>query len=81
MLLITAECDPLTDDCLAFAARVRAEGGEVAHREVAGVIHGFLTLGRLFPEADAVVAEIGAAATFVIVSGRGALCPQPEQDA
>lgn len=61
MLLITAECDPLTDDCLAFAARVRAEGGEVAHREVAGVIHGFLTLGRLFPEADAVVAEIGAA--------------------
>lgn len=51
MLLVTAECDPLTDDCVAFAERVRAEGGAVTHLPVAGMVHGFLTLGKLFPEA------------------------------
>jgi acetyl esterase len=52
MLLITAECDPLTDDCLAFAARVEAEGGVLARWQADGVVHGFITLGKLFPEAE-----------------------------
>ena len=58
MLLVTAECDPLTDDCLAFAERVRREGGEVEHLGVAGMVHGFVTLGKLFPEAGAILAEV-----------------------
>jgi acetyl esterase len=55
MLLITAECDPLSDDCDAFAQRVREEGGEVDHRAYAGLVHGFFTLGKLFPQANAAV--------------------------
>jgi acetyl esterase len=58
MLLVTAECDPLTDDCLAFAERVRRDGGEVEHLGVAGMVHGFVTLGKLFSEAGAVLVEV-----------------------
>ena len=58
MLLVTAECDPLTDDCLAFANRVELEGGLVEHLGVDGMIHGFATLGKIFPEAGATLAHI-----------------------
>lgn len=55
IFLVTAGCDPLTDDCLAFAERVRAEGGEVDHHPVPGMVHGFFALGKLFPQANAAV--------------------------
>ena len=58
VLLVTAECDPLVDDCIAFARRVRGEGGIVEHLAVSGVIHGFLTLGKFFPEAREVLQHI-----------------------
>ncbi|PKO59644.1 MAG: alpha/beta hydrolase, partial [Betaproteobacteria bacterium HGW-Betaproteobacteria-19] len=61
MLLVTAECDPLGDDCRAFADRVLAEGGEVEHYPVEGMVHGFLTLGKFFPEANHTVAHAAAA--------------------
>ncbi|MBD5802910.1 Carboxylesterase NlhH [Azoarcus sp. Aa7] len=60
MLLVTAECDPLTDDSVAFADRVRAEGGRVEHLGVDGMVHGFITLGKWFPEARTVVEQIAA---------------------
>ena len=60
MLLVTAECDPLGDDCTAFADRVRAEGGEVEQYPVAGMVHGFFTLGKFFPEANRSVAHAAA---------------------
>ena len=52
MLVIGAEFDPLVDDCEAFAARVEAEGGMVAYHAFPGVVHGFFTLGKVFPEAQ-----------------------------
>lgn len=55
MFLVTAGCDPLTDDCLAFAERVRESGGEVEHHPVPGMVHGFFTLGKFFPQANAAV--------------------------
>ncbi|MCC4117079.1 alpha/beta hydrolase [Aromatoleum toluclasticum] len=58
MLLVTAECDPLTDDSVAFADRVRSEGGRVEHLDVDGMVHGFITLGKWFPEARIVVEQI-----------------------
>lgn len=58
MLLVTAECDPLRDDGVAFAERVRDEGGEVEHLAVPGVVHGFLTLGKFFPVAREVLQQI-----------------------
>lgn len=67
MTLVTAECDPLTDDSVAFAARVRAEGGQVDYHEYAGMVHGFALLGGYFPRARDAVALLGrrlAAALF-----------------
>lgn len=61
MLLIGAEFDPLVDDCAAFAERVRVEGGDVEYEEVAGMIHGFFTLGKCFPEARAGVSRAARA--------------------
>ncbi|MBL8447157.1 MAG: alpha/beta hydrolase [Zoogloeaceae bacterium] len=52
MTLLTAGCDPLTDDCLAFAERVRQEGGAVDHRNFEGMVHGFFTLGKYFHQAN-----------------------------
>ena len=56
MLVIGAEFDPLVDDCEAFAARVADEGGDVTYHAFAGVVHGFFTLGKVFPEANQAVA-------------------------
>lgn len=61
MLVIGAEFDPLVDDCEAFAARVAAEGGEVRYHAFAGVVHGFFTLGKVFPEARQAVEMCAAA--------------------
>lgn len=58
MFLVTAGCDPLTDDCVAFAERVQEEGGEVDHYPVPGMVHGFFTLGKLFPQANAAVRAV-----------------------
>jgi len=55
LLMVTAECDPLVDDCVAFVRRVRSEGGTVEYLAVDGMIHGFVTLGKYFPEAGATV--------------------------
>ena len=60
MTLVTAECDPLTDDCRAFAERVQAEGGAVTHYTYPGMIHGFFTLGRHFPQGNEAVARVAA---------------------
>ena len=69
MLLVGAEFDPLVDDCAAFAERVRAEGGEVDYREIPGVIHGFLTLGKLIPESAPTVALAGEALRAALGAG------------
>lgn len=52
MILVTAECDPLSDDCRAFVGRFRLEGGVAVHIDVPGMVHGFATLMGLFPEAQ-----------------------------
>ena len=56
-----AECDPLVDEGLAYADRLRAAGVAVELELSRGVTHDFIKLGRVLPEADAVQAWIGAA--------------------
>ena len=60
MTLVTAGCDPLTDDCLAFAERAQAEGVTVRHHRYDGMVHGFFTLGGYFPQANVAVAQVAA---------------------
>lgn len=57
VMMVTAEFDPLVDDCLAFAERLRSEGVDTEHLQVDGVVHGFLTLGKQFPQAAQVIAS------------------------
>ncbi len=51
--VILAECDPLVDEGLAYADRLRAAGVPVALDLVRGVTHDFIKMGRVLKEADA----------------------------
>lgn len=46
-LVILAECDPLRDEGMAYADKLRAAGNEASHRCYEGVFHGFFGLGEL----------------------------------
>ncbi|MEO7391500.1 MAG: alpha/beta hydrolase [Ramlibacter sp.] len=46
-----AECDPLVDDCLAYADKLRAAGVPVDLEIYRGVTHEFIKMGRAIPEA------------------------------
>lgn len=49
--VLLAECDPLVDEGLAYADRLRAAGVMVELELVRGVTHDFIKLGRALPEA------------------------------
>lgn len=49
---ILAECDPLVDEGLAYADRLRASGVAVDLELYRGVTHDFIKLGRAIPEAE-----------------------------
>ena len=54
-LIISAGYDPLLDDCIAYAEHLHGAGVAVAHRCFDGMIHGFMTLGKMFTAADEAV--------------------------
>jgi acetyl esterase len=49
--VILAECDPLVDEGLAYADRLRASGVAVDLELFRGVTHDFIKMGRVLPEA------------------------------
>lgn len=59
--VLLAECDPLVDEGIAYADRLRATGVPVDLELTRGVTHDFIKLGRVLPEAAAAQAMIGAA--------------------
>ncbi len=65
--VILAECDPLVDEGLAYADRLRAAGVTVDLELVRGVTHDFIKMGRALKEApralDAAAAALTAACT------------------
>jgi acetyl esterase len=62
-LVLTAEYDPLRDEGRAYAERLRESGVPVAYTCYPGMIHGFVTMGRVMPAAPRAIREIGAALT------------------
>jgi acetyl esterase len=46
-----AECDPLFDEGMAYADRMRFEGVSVDLEIYRGVVHGFVQMGRAIPQA------------------------------
>ncbi len=59
--VLTAGHDPLRDEGLAYAERLRAAGVPVEYRHYGTQIHGFFTLVNVIDDADKAVAEAGAA--------------------
>lgn len=57
-LVITAEYDPLRDEGEAYAEHLAEAGVEVATRRFDGMIHGFLGMDELVPEANEAMDEI-----------------------
>jgi acetyl esterase len=57
-LIIAAEYDTLRDEAAAYAEKLRAAGVEVTYSCYARMIHGFLGMGGLVPEAQQALDEI-----------------------
>jgi acetyl esterase len=60
-LIVVCEYDPLHDEGVAFARRLRAEGVEVQLSEYRGMIHGFARLGAFIDRARDVLDECATA--------------------
>ena len=56
-----AECDPLVDEGLLYADKLRAAGVPVELEIYRGVVHGFITMGRAIPEARQLQQDAAAA--------------------
>jgi acetyl esterase/lipase len=56
--VVSARADPLYDEDEEYSQRLRDAGVKVTHRSYAGQFHGFITMGRLIPEANQLVSEI-----------------------
>lgn len=56
-----AECDPLVDEGVAYADRLRMEGVPVELEIYRGVVHEFIKMGRAIPEANAAIADAARA--------------------
>ncbi len=59
--MILAECDPLVDEGLAYADRLRLAGVPVALELYCGLTHDFIKMGRALPEASAAQAAAAQA--------------------
>jgi acetyl esterase len=59
-VVVTAQFDPLRDEGETYAAKLASAGVPVVQKRYDGIVHGFLTLDRLFPQADEALALAGA---------------------
>ncbi|WP_298880697.1 alpha/beta hydrolase [uncultured Bradyrhizobium sp.] len=58
--VLTAGADPLRDEGDEYAARLKQAGVPVTYKHFPGQFHGFFTMGKLLPQANVAVSEIGA---------------------
>jgi acetyl esterase len=58
-ILLTAGADPLHDEGLEYAERLKQAGVPVQYRDFPGQFHGFVTMGKLLPAANEALRDIG----------------------
>jgi acetyl esterase len=59
-IVVVAECDPLRDEAVAYAGLLEHFGVRVELLEAEGMIHGFLRLPTIVPEAIAIIDDLAA---------------------
>jgi len=59
-LVVTAECDPLRDEAVAYASKLREQGVQVEQRSYPGMIHGFFQMTGALDASRRLHAELGA---------------------
>jgi acetyl esterase len=57
-VIVVAECDPLRDEGIAYAGLLEHFGTRVRVLEAEGMVHGFLQLGGVVPEALAILGDL-----------------------
>lgn len=57
-IVITAGADPLRDEGEEYARKLAEAGVATVHRSWPGQFHGFFTMGRVIPEATAMIGEL-----------------------
>lgn len=67
--VLIAGNDPLRDEGEAYAMALKAAGVSVVLREFEGQIHGFITLGKVVPQAGQAMAEMGVALKLAFGQG------------
>ena len=58
--VLTAGADPLRDEGLEYAQRLKDAGVAVTYRHFGGQFHGFFTMGRFLEQSNVAISEIGA---------------------
>jgi acetyl esterase len=71
-ILLTAEFDPLRDEGIRYAQRLRAAGVRVEHRHLADQMHGFALQTRTIDHARAAVESVGLAIHEALAAPRTA---------
>lgn len=64
--VVVAGFDPLRDEGIAYAQAMRAAGVPVTLERAGSMIHGFLNMGLISPDARAYIARMGAAVVDVL---------------
>jgi acetyl esterase len=63
-IVITAQCDPLSDDGKLYCDQITAAGGQAIHHEAAGLVHGYLrarhSVSRATMSFDLIISAITA---------------------
>lgn len=57
-IVVVAEYDPLRDEALAYAGLLEHQGAKVEVLEAEGMVHGFLRLGGVIPDALSIVGDL-----------------------
>ena len=67
-IIVVAECDPLRDEAVAYAGLLEHFGVRVELLEAHGMLHGFLRLGGIVPDALSVVDDLAEHLRRVVAS-------------
>ncbi len=68
-LVVVCEYDPLRDEGVEYAARLREAGVPVSLSEYEGMIHGFVRLAAVIDRTDDLLEEVAGAARRALVAG------------